>query len=149
MPEQLHSTEASAPASRTPKPSRFTCRVSAGSDHLSAWVHVAGEIDLVSAPGLDFVVRRAERSAQLIVIVLFDVTFMDSTGLQVISDASERAHPPDRRLVVIVSSGSQVHRLLQLTGSMERLDVIRLPRRASLRNSPAPSICARRTRSGK
>jgi anti-anti-sigma factor len=127
MPEQLRSTEVSAMASQAATPAPFECRVSSGSDELSAWVHVAGEIDLATAPGLEFVLRRAAHDAQLVVLVLFDVTFMDSNGLHIIVDAWLRAHPPERRLVVIVSSGSQVHRILQLTGLNERLDLIDYP----------------------
>ena len=80
-----------------------------------------GELDLVSSPALDRTVAELTHSdAQLIVIDLRGLEFMDSTGLSTIVKAHQRAEETGRRFG-LVRGPQQVQRLLSLTGVDERL----------------------------
>jgi anti-sigma B factor antagonist len=89
----------------------------------AAIVVPAGEVDLASAPELQAGLERAWQSdAELVIIDLRDVQFMDSTGLHVIVNAHQRAQKADRQFGV-VDGGEQVHKLLSLTGVFDTLNV--------------------------
>jgi anti-sigma B factor antagonist len=90
-----------------------------------AWVRVTGELDLATAPRLMQTLRQAEDRARRVVLDLRDVTFMDTSGLHVIEDASVRATSAGRKLV-LVRGPSQVERVLALTGARDRLDIVDL-----------------------
>lgn len=79
-----------------------------------AWVQVAGELDIATAPALEQTLRDAELRARLVVLDLRELTFTDSCGVHVIINASVRANQAGRRLV-IVRGPAQADRLFTLT----------------------------------
>jgi len=90
-------------------------------------ISVSGELDLASSPALEEELERVARSdAQLVVVDLRSLEFMDSTGLSVLVRAHQRAEENGRRLGLINGS-QQVQRLLTLTGVADRLTLTDVP----------------------
>ena len=90
-------------------------------------ISVSGELDLASSPALEEELERvAQSGAQLVVVDLRNLEFMDSTGLSVLVRAHQRAEEDGRRLGLINGS-QQVQRLLTLTGVADRLTLTDLP----------------------
>jgi anti-sigma B factor antagonist len=90
-------------------------------------VVVAGELDLASSPALrEELERTIDGGAELVILDLRELVFMDSTGLSVVVKAHQRALDAGRRFAV-VRGGKQVQRLLTLTGVGERLIVVDQP----------------------
>jgi anti-sigma B factor antagonist len=88
---------------------------------------LSGELDLVSSPILEHALDRAyESDAELIVVDLRKLEFMDSTGLHLLVGAQQRAHESGRRFALI-RGGEQVQRLLDLSGTAEILPIIDSP----------------------
>ena len=81
-----------------------------------AFVQVVGELDIVTGPALEQTLRDAELRAPLVVLDLREVTFTDSSGVHVITNASARADRAGRRLV-LVRGPAQVDRMLTLITS--------------------------------
>jgi anti-sigma B factor antagonist len=79
-------------------------------------VAAANEIDLASSPDLRTAVAAAfECGAQEVCVDLTDTTFMDSSGLHVLSDAHRIAEQERRRLTIVCPLGN-VRRVFELTG---------------------------------
>lgn len=76
-------------------------------------LHVAGEIDVGSAPCLDAALAAGDAE----VIDLSAVTFMDSSGLNVLI-RHHRRQPENTESLRIVALSSCVHRLLEVTGAL-------------------------------
>ena len=90
-------------------------------------ISVSGELDLASSPALEEELERvAQSDAQLVVIDLRGLEFMDSTGLSVLVRAHQRAEENGRRLG-LVNGSQQVQRLLTLTGVADRLMLTDVP----------------------
>jgi anti-sigma B factor antagonist len=90
-------------------------------------ISVSGELDLASSPALEEELERvAQSDAQLVVVDLRGLEFMDSTGLSVLVRAHQRAEENGRRLGLINGS-QQVQRLLTLTGVADRLALTDVP----------------------
>ena len=90
-------------------------------------ISVSGELDLASSPALEDELERVARSdAQLVVVDLRSLEFMDSTGLSVLVRAHQRAEENGRRLG-LVNGSQQVQRLLTLTGVADRLTLTDVP----------------------
>jgi anti-sigma B factor antagonist len=90
-------------------------------------ISVSGELDLASSPALEEELERvAQSDAQLVVVDLRSLEFMDSTGLSVLVRAHQRAEENGRRLGLINGS-QQVQRLLTLTGVADRLTLTDVP----------------------
>jgi anti-anti-sigma factor len=66
-----------------------------------AWVEVAGELDITTAPALEQTLHDAELRARLVVLDLRKLSFTDSCGVRVISLANVRASRGGRRLVLV------------------------------------------------
>jgi anti-anti-sigma factor len=93
-------------------------------DGTAAVIAVTGELDLASSPALREELERAsDNGAELVILDLRGLVFMDSTGLSVVVRAHQRAAESGRRFAV-VRGGKQVQRLLMLTGVGDRLTVI-------------------------
>lgn len=75
-------------------------------------LHVSGEIDIATAPELRKAIEKADRAKPLIVDLL-GCSYMDSSGLEILSRACKAR--PDRMRVVVQAPG-QVKRVLELTG---------------------------------
>ena len=90
-------------------------------------IGVSGELDLASSPGLEQELeRRATSGAELVVVDLRQLEFMDSTGLSVLVRAHQRATELGQRFAV-VKGPQQVQRLLSLTGVADRLTLVDSP----------------------
>jgi len=90
-------------------------------------IEVSGELDLASSPALEQELEQGAGSdAELLVVDLRRLEFMDSTGLSVLVRAHQRAAEAERRLVV-VKGPPQVQRLLDLTGVADRLTLVDSP----------------------
>ena len=93
----------------------------------TAVITVSGELDLASSPALEEELERvAQSDAQLVVVDLRHLEFMDSTGLSVLVRAHQRAEENGRRLG-LVNGSQQVQRLLTLTGVADRLTLTDVP----------------------
>lgn len=99
MPVSLARTQDPAGPAPVGMPVPFSC-----SRHLLAHgivrVAVAGELDLVTVPELDEMLRCAPDEAELIMLDLGAVEFMDSSGAHLLVTADRRMSQAGRRLVV-------------------------------------------------
>ena len=87
----------------------------------AAWVHVAGDLDIATAPQLDRTLRGAELQTRLVVLDLRDVPFMDCSGVHTIVDASVSAREVGRRLLLL-RGPPNVDRMFALTGSSDEVE---------------------------
>jgi anti-sigma B factor antagonist len=88
---------------------------------------VSGELDLAASPALEQELDQVlDGPGEALVIDLRELEFIDSTGLSVLVKAHQRAEQTGRRFG-LVNGGSQVRRLLSLTGIGERLRVADSP----------------------
>lgn len=102
-------------------------RVQVGSHPGATVVTVIGELDLTTGGTLEERLRELrDADAELVIVDLREVEFMDSTGLSVLVRAHQRAQEAGHRLA-LVNGGSQVRRLLDITGIADRLTVVDAP----------------------
>jgi anti-anti-sigma factor len=80
----------------------------------SAWVQVAGELDLASSPQFRQRLGEAQQAVRLVVLDLRELCFIDSSGVHVILDAADAARRYAGRLL-IVRGPAPVDRVLTLT----------------------------------
>lgn len=86
-----------------------------------------GDLDLLSSRVLQPTIDRlAETDADLIVVDLRGLEFMDSTGLHLLLQAQQQAHDAGRRFALI-RGGEQVQRLFDLTGLADALTIVDSP----------------------
>jgi anti-anti-sigma factor len=113
--------------SRYIPPVESSFRVDVRSQNRTAVVVVSGELDVASGPTLEQELAGAEASdAQLVILDLRALEFIDSTGLSILIKAHQQAEASGRRFAV-VRGRSQVQRLLGLTGLEERLTLVDSP----------------------
>jgi anti-sigma B factor antagonist len=79
-------------------------------------VGAGGEIDLASAPAVQEALRSAAPDGAAVVLDLRRVTFMDSSGLALIVGQHRRARETGARFAVAISAGSEVQRIIELSG---------------------------------
>jgi anti-sigma B factor antagonist len=102
-------------------------RVEVRSEDHATVISVSGELDLASSPVLEEELDRvAQSDAELLIVDLRELEFMDSTGLSVLVRAHQRAEEQGRRLG-LVNGSQQVQRLLTLTGVADRLTLADSP----------------------
>ena len=90
-------------------------------------VGVSGELDLASSPALEQELENGAASrAEVVIVDLRQLEFMDSTGLSVLVRAHERSTEKGQRFAV-VRGPQQVQRLLSLTGVADRLTLVDSP----------------------
>jgi anti-anti-sigma factor len=89
----------------------------------TARVRVAGELDIATGPALETLLRDCQQRAELVVLDLRELSFMDLAGTRLIVDASRRARMAMRRLV-LVRPPPQVDRIFTLTGSHDTLEFV-------------------------
>jgi stage II sporulation protein AA (anti-sigma F factor antagonist) len=107
------------------EPSQFHLEVRHEKD--AAVVVLSGELDRRSAPAVDAEVDRIyQTDAELLILDLRGVEFMDSTGLRSVVLAHRRAEQTGRRLGVVEGS-DQVRQLLRWSGLMPVLTVVTDP----------------------
>jgi anti-anti-sigma factor len=82
---------------------------------------VQGELDMETGPRLQEEVERAHEAApRRLVLDLREVTFFDSTGLQIVLDAEVRCRAVGRELVVLAGDG-EPRRVFELADVSDRL----------------------------
>ena len=102
-------------------------RLEVRSQRQTTIIAVSGELDLASSPALQEELDRVSASdAEMLIIDLRELDFMDSTGLSVLVRAHQRAEEQGRQLAV-VKGPQQVQRLLSLTGVSDRMTVVDNP----------------------
>ena len=89
----------------------------------AAWLHLAGDLDLATAPRLGRALRRTQQRAWLVVLDLRELAFMDCAGMQVIVDASVRARL-DRHRLLVARGPAMVNRVFTLTGASRQVELI-------------------------
>ena len=88
---------------------------------------LTGELDLVSSPVMEQTMDDVARSdAELIIVDLRGLDFMDSTGLHLLIRVQQRAQEAGRRFALI-RGREAVQRLFDLTGLAESLTVVDSP----------------------
>lgn len=86
-------------------------------------VIVHGELDMETGPRAEEELRRAEETRPPeLVLDLREVTFFDSTGLQLVLDADVRAREEGRTFIVAVGDG-EPRRVLELAEVIGRLNL--------------------------
>jgi len=84
---------------------------------------VRGELDIASNPQLEEALERVFGSgAELVVLDLGELQFMDVTAVRVLVGADQQARQSGKRLV-LVNVGGQIRRLLTLTKVIDVLTV--------------------------
>jgi anti-sigma B factor antagonist len=103
---------------------RFRCTLrQSGRD--AAWIRVAGELDVATAPQLEQTLREAVVGTRRVVLDLRALTFMDCTGVGVIVQFSHRARQTGGRLA-LVRGPAPVDRVFVLTGTDDGLEIVDL-----------------------
>src|SRR5689334_20929260 len=86
-------------------------------------VVIRGELDMETGPRAEEELRRAEDGRPpVLVLDLREVTFFDSTGLQLVLDADVRAREEGRTFVVLPGDG-EPRRVLELADVTDRLNL--------------------------
>ncbi len=81
---------------------------------------VQGQLDLTAERVFNEALTRAARFGRCVEIDLGEVDFIDGSGLGMLIDAERRARRSGRQLTIIAAS-RPVHRLIQITGTADRL----------------------------
>jgi anti-anti-sigma factor len=90
-------------------------------------ITLAGELDLASAPALGDAIDHATASgAELVIVDLRGLEFIDSTGISVLVKAHQAAAQSDSRFAIVKGS-PQIERILSLTGLDEQLTLLDAP----------------------
>jgi anti-anti-sigma factor len=100
-------------------PAPFECSSTNG-DLRAAWIRATGELDIATTPQLQSRLRGSE--AQLVVLDLAELAFIDSSGVHAIVDASVRARQAGRRLIILRGPGP-VQRMFALTLGASEVDI--------------------------
>jgi len=100
---------------------------------------LTGELDIVSSPALERAIAElAGSEAELVVVDLRGLEFMDSTGLHLVLQAQQQTHDLGRRFALI-RGPEQVQRLFDLTGLASTLTIVGSPQELrELEADPAP-----------
>jgi anti-anti-sigma factor len=86
-------------------------------------VVIRGELDMETGPRAEEELRRAEDDRPpVLVLDLREVSFFDSTGLQLVLDADVRAREEGRTFVVLPGEG-EARRVLELAEVTDRLNL--------------------------
>jgi anti-anti-sigma factor len=86
-------------------------------------VIVRGELDMETGPRAEEEIRSAEGGKpEVLVLDLRDVSFFDSTGLQIVLDADVRAREEGRVFIVLAGDG-EPRRVLELAEVTDRLNL--------------------------
>jgi anti-anti-sigma factor len=105
-----------------PRISRGMFEVASGRNDDTVFITVSGELDYTHVDELDKQIRAAERSdARRIVVSLRDVTYMDSSGLNLLLQARVRMRVNPQRLRFLRSEHEAVRQLLDATQTADAL----------------------------
>jgi anti-anti-sigma factor len=89
----------------------------------AGWVHLAGALDIETAPQLERALCEPQLQTHLVVLDMGELSFMDCSGVHAIVDASVRARKSGRRLVLLRGSPN-VDRMFGLTGSSGDVEIL-------------------------
>jgi len=101
--------------------------VDSRADGRATTLTVSGQLDLLSSPALERAL--SDTDADLIIVDLRGLEFMDSSGLHVLVQTHQRMHEAGRRLALVRASPN-VQRLFDLTGLSEALTIVDSPDQA-------------------
>ncbi len=88
----------------------------------AAWMHVAGDLNLATAPHLVRTLHEPRFQARLVVLDLRDLVAVDSFGVRAIVNATKRARRLGHRLVLL-RGPPHVDRVFRLTASSEAVEI--------------------------
>ncbi len=111
------------PMLRHPPPPSFACNWSSAAG--IAWIQVAGELDIATAPQLDRALAEVWREADRVVLDLRELVFIGACGVHVIADTSIAARRDGRRLTV-VRAPDPVDAVFTLTNTAADIDFVEL-----------------------
>lgn len=134
MSQLLVSHNSVARLAEAPPPG-FKCALSYGA-LASAWVRAAGELDIAAVRELEHILRDAVSRAQLLVLDLRELTFIDSSGVHVIADTCVPGEGSPCR-VVVIQGPAQVRRVFALTGLDQRIETVADPAEVSSDLTPS------------
>lgn len=89
----------------------------------SVWIELTGELDLMTCPLFERVLKEAQDEASIVSVDLQELTFIDCAGLTAVVAAAERARVAKARLILVGAIG-QVKRLLGLTGVAQLIEMV-------------------------
>ncbi|MHB1536891.1 MAG: STAS domain-containing protein [Solirubrobacteraceae bacterium] len=87
-------------------------------------MQVAGELDVATSRQLAAALHQAQAHARLVVLDLRSLTFMDTSGVHAILDATSAARRRHGRLLVVCSHAAE--RVLTLTAVHDQVEIIEL-----------------------
>jgi anti-anti-sigma factor len=100
----------------------FVCELATAAD--TAIVRVRGELDIATAPTFDFALREAAVTGlRTLVLDLREVTFIDSSAMQVLITGKEIAEQHGLELEIMAGDGP-VRRLLEITKLSNHLHLL-------------------------
>jgi anti-anti-sigma factor len=116
------SDPAASPA-ESPPPS-FACSWTDGGPE-ACWVHVAGRMDAAAVWQLVRVLEDPRLRAQMVVLDLRQLSFVDRSGVHAVVSAGMRARRDGRRLILL-RGPPLVDRMFTLTGNSDQLEIVDL-----------------------
>ena len=115
------------PSVAPPTPGEFECSAHDWGRE-AAWVRLAGELDVATAPILRETLQASLPPAsgpRLVVLDMRGLEFLDSSGVHAITEAELRAREAGGRLV-LVRGPPAVDRVFTLSGRREQLEIVGL-----------------------
>ncbi len=129
---QASALTSSIATGRYAAPTPFACTWREGGSG-TAWVHLAGELDLLTSPQLRQTLREAQLYAHMIVLDLRALAFMDCSGVHVVLDAAADARRVGGRLI-LARGPAHIDRLFAITRVCGEVEIFDLdPREAPVR----------------
>lgn len=86
-------------------------------------IRAAGELDMSSAPALRHELEAARDDAVTTLLDMAEVTFIDSTGLHLLLDASQSAEGTDLSFFIVRPS-TAVQRLIDVSGTRDLVALV-------------------------
>lgn len=115
-----------------PAPFACTCKPDGWG---SACLHLVGELDFATCPLFEQALKEVQGDVSVVSIDLQDLSFIDCAGLAALVHAATRATALETRLILVGATG-QVERLLDLTGPLRAVEVVKFGRAHSLQTTP-------------
>ncbi len=109
-----------------PKPDPELLRVTVEPLEDGRLIRAVGEVDLSTAAALRRELAAARLETDTVLLDLSEVTFIDSTGLHLLLEASHRSAITDWSFFVVRPSEA-VRRLIELSGTADLLTVVERP----------------------
>ena len=104
----------------------FVCSWTDGGPE-ACWVHVSGRLDAAAVWQLVRVLDDPPLQAQMVVLDLRELSFVDRSGVHAVVSAGMRARRAGRRLVLL-RGRPLVDRMFTLTGNADQLEIVDLDR---------------------